>query len=212
MKHSFVVIIYDKIYKNEGIKHMNNLKFPSNFLWGGAVAANQCEGECLTDGKKPNVTDTVVGIMSSGKDIGIRYDQTNKQWNMELDPNKVYLSHDGIDFYHHYKDDLAYMSQMGFKAFRTSISWARIFPDGDEDTPNEQGLKFYDDLFDEIIKNGMEPVITMSHFEMPLTLATKYGGWLNEKLIDFWCNYAKVIFNRYKGKVKYWITFNEINQ
>ena len=190
---------------------MNNLKFPSNFLWGGAVAANQCEGAWLTDGKKPNVTDTVVGIMSSGKDIGIRYDQDNKQWKMQLDPNKVYLSHDAIDFYHHYKDDLAYMSQMGFKAFRTSISWARIFPDGDDDTPNEQGLKFYDDLFDEIIKNGMEPVITMSHFEMPLTLATKYGGWLNEKLIDFWCNYAKVIFNRYKGKVKYWLTFNEIN-
>ena len=191
---------------------MNKLEFPKNFLWGGAVAANQCEGAWLEDGKAPNVTDTVVGIMSSGKNIGIKYNQEKKEWEMNLDNNKVYLSHDGIDFYHRYKEDLSYMAGMGMKAFRTSISWARIFPNGDETEPNEAGLKFYDDLIDEIIKNGMEPVITMSHFEMPLHLALKYGGWMNEKLIDFWCRYAEFIINRYKGKLKYCLKFNEINK
>lgn len=190
---------------------MSKLKFPENFLWGGAVAANQCEGAWLEDGKAPNVTDTVVGILSKGKDIGIKYNTEKKEWEMALDNSKTYLSHDGIDFYHRYKEDLSYMAGMGMKAFRTSISWARIFPNGDEKEPNEAGLKFYDDLFDEMLKKGMEPVITMSHFEMPLNLALKYGGWMNEKLIDFWCRYAEVIFSRYKGKVKYWLTFNEIN-
>ena len=147
-------------------------KFPENFLWGGAVAANQCEGAWLEDGKLPNVTDVLVGIMTGNKDeeIGLTWNKNKQIYEMELDPNKVYLSHEAIDFYHTYKEDLKLMAEMGFKAFRTSISWGRIFPRGDEETPNEAGLKFYDDLFDEMLKLGIEPVITLSHYETPLPL------------------------------------------
>lgn len=185
---------------------MSNKVFPENFLWGGAVAANQCEGAYLEDGKKLNCTDVLVGIMNKPD---LKWN--GEKWEFEKVPGKAYLSHEAIDFYHRYKEDLAYMQEMGFKAFRTSISWGRIFPNGDESEPNEAGLKFYDDLFDEMIKRGMEPVITMSHYEMPLHLLTEYGGWLNPKMVDFWMNYAKTIFERYKDKVKYWMTFNEVN-
>lgn len=184
------------------------MSFPKDFLWGGAVAANQLEGAYLEDGKQLNVTDVMVGIVNQPD---LKFDDEKGKWVPDFKDDKVYLSHDGIDFYHRYKEDLAYMAQMGFKAFRTSISWGRIFPNGDEAEPNEEGLKFYDDLFDEMIRLGMEPVITLSHYETPLHLLTEYGGWLNEKLIDFWMNYVRVVFNRYKGKVKYWMTFNEIN-
>ena len=184
------------------------MSFPKDFLWGGAVAANQLEGAYLEDGKQLNVTDVMVGIISNPD---LKYDEQTNKWVPDFKEDKVYLSHDGIDFYHRYKEDLAHMAQMGFKAFRTSISWGRIFPNGDELEPNEAGLQFYDDLFDEMIRLGMEPVITLSHYETPLHLLTEYGGWLNEKLIEYWMNYVKVVFNRYKGKVKYWMTFNEIN-
>ncbi len=130
---------------------------------------------------------------------------------MKLDPNKVYLSHEGIDFYHRYKEDLEQIAGMGFNAFRTSIAWGRIYPNGDETEPNEAGLKFYDDLFDEMLRLGMEPVITLSHYETPLHLFTEYGGWCSKRMIDFWKNYVTTVFNRYKGKVKYWLTFNEVN-
>ena len=163
----------------------NSVKFPEGFLWGGAVAANQCEGAWLEDGKLPNLTDVMVGIGSDGKTPGLAWDEETGKWKMALKEDKVYLSHEGIDFYHRYKEDLAYMKEMGFKAFRTSISWARIFPKGDEDTPNEKGLEFYDHLIDEIIADGMEPVITLSHYETPLYLVTEYGGWTNRKLIGF---------------------------
>lgn len=182
--------------------------FSQQFLWGGAVAANQLEGAYLTDGKKLNVTDVMVGLINTPD---LKWNHETQKWEPDFKKDKVYLSHDGIDFYHRYKEDLALMAEMGFKAFRTSISWGRIFPNGDETTPNEAGLKFYDDLFDEMIRLGMEPVITLSHYETPLHLLTEYGGWLNPKLIDFWMNYVKVVFERYKGKVKYWMTFNEIN-
>ncbi len=181
-------------------------RFPENFLWGGAVAANQIEGAYLEDGKKLNVTDVLVGIMNQPD---LKWNGT--KWEPALNPDKKYLSHEAIDFYHRYHEDLEYMHQMGFKAFRTSISWGRIFPNGDETEPNVAGLKFYDDLFDEMIRLGMEPVITLSHYEMPLHLLTEYGGWLNKKMIDFWMNYVTVVFNRYKGKVKYYMTFNEVN-
>lgn len=185
------------------------MSFPKDFLWGGAVAANQCEGEWLTDGKLPNVTDVVVGIVS--RKPGIKWNEETKKWEMHLDPNKKYLSHDGIDFYHRYKEDLELMAGMGFNCFRTSIAWSRVFPKGDEDKPNEEGLKFYDNLIDTMIELGMEPVITLSHYETPLYLLTEYGGWSHHKLIDFWDNYVTTLFNRYKGKVKYWLTFNEVN-
>ena len=124
---------------------------------------------------------------------------------------RYYPSHEAIDFYHTYKDDLKLMSGMGFNCFRTSISWARIFPNGDESEPNEAGLKFYDDLFNEMLELGMEPVVTISHYETPLHLYDEYGGWENRKLIDFFVRYCEVIFARYKDQVKYWMTFNEIN-
>ena len=185
------------------------MKFPKNFYWGGAIAANQYEGAWDTDGKAPNVTDVLVGIMS--KDPGIKWNEDKKKYEMCLNPDKVYLSHEAVDGYHRYKEDLALMKGMGFNAFRTSIAWGRIFPNGDEEKPNEAGLKFYDNLFDEMNKLGMDPVITLSHYETPLHLITEYGGWSNPKMIDFWCNYVKTVFTRYKGKVKIWLTFNEVN-
>lgn len=178
------------------------------FLWGGAVAANQIEGAYLEDGKKLNVTDVMVGI---GNQPDLKWDDNTNKWIPDFKTDKVYLSHEAIDFYHRYESDLQLMSEMGFNAFRTSISWARIFPNGDETEPNEKGLEFYDKLIDKIIALNMEPVITLSHYETPLYLLTEYGGWLNRKMIDYWRNYVTTVFNRYKGKVKYYLTFNEIN-
>ncbi|GAA0815279.1 glycoside hydrolase family 1 protein [Clostridium tertium] len=176
------------------------MTFPKNFLWGGAIAANQAEGAYNEDGKGLSVAD----ILPVGAD---RF----KNVELEINENKYYPSHEAIDFYHTYKEDIRELSELGMKCFRTSIAWSRIFPNGDDKEPNEKGLEFYDNLFDELLKNGMEPVITISHFETPLNLITKYGGWKNRKLIDFYVNYCTVIFNRYKNKVKYWMTFNEIN-
>ena len=187
----------------------NQIVFPEGFLWGGAVAANQCEGAWLEDGKQPNITDVFRGINSQKP--GLVWDEETGKWKMQLDPEEKYLSHEGIDFYHRYKEDLAYMAEMGFKAFRTSIAWGRIFPNGDEELPNEAGLQFYDDLFDEMLRLGMQPVITLSHYETPLHLLTEYGGWSSRKMIDFWMRYVRAVFERYRGKVIYWMTFNEVN-
>lgn len=185
--------------------------FPKDFLWGGAVAANQCEGAWLEDGKLPNITDVMVGIIHSKNQPDLKWNDENNKWDMDLKENKVYLSHEAIDFYHRYREDLELMSEMGFKAFRTSISWARIFPRGDEEEPNEAGLAFYDDLFDEMLRLNMEPVITLSHYETPLALVSEYGGWSNRKLIGFFEHYVTTVLKRYGKKVKYWLTFNEIN-
>ncbi|MDB2103867.1 family 1 glycosylhydrolase [Clostridium paraputrificum] len=176
------------------------MTFPKNFLWGGAIAANQAEGAYNEDGKGLSVAD----ILPVGAD---RF----KNVELEIKEEKYYPSHEAIDFYHTYKEDIKELSEIGMKCFRTSIAWSRIFPNGEDKEPNEKGLEFYDNLFDELLRNGMEPVITISHFETPLNLITKYGGWKNRKLIDFYVNYCNVIFNRYKDKVKYWMTFNEIN-
>ena len=176
------------------------MTFPKNFLWGGAIAANQAEGAYNEDGKGLSVAD----ILPVGAD---RF----KNVELEIKEEKYYPSHEAIDFYHTYKEDIKELSEIGMKCFRTSIAWSRIFPNGEDKEPNEKGLEFYDNLFDELLRNGMEPVITISHFETPLNLITKYGGWKNRKLIDFYVNYCTVIFNRYKNKVKYWMTFNEIN-
>jgi 6-phospho-beta-glucosidase len=171
-------------------------KFPKDFLWGGAVAANQCEGAYNEDGKGLSIQD----IMPQG----IKGPTTE-----EPTPDNMKLV--GIDFYHRYKEDIQLLAGMGFKVFRTSIAWTRIFPKGDEQEPNEKGLQFYDDLFDECKKYGIEPLVTISHYETPLHLAKEYDGWRNRKLIGFYENYVRTIFTRYKDKVKYWLTFNEIN-
>ncbi len=173
--------------------------FPNDFLWGGAIAANQAEGAWDEDGKGPSIADVVRGGIASGKHDAM------------IDPNLYYASHQAVDFYHHYKEDVALFAEMGFKCFRTSIAWSRIFPRGDETTPNEAGLQFYDNLFDELLKYGIEPVITLSHYETPLALYQEYGGWKNRQLIDFFTRYCETVFRRYQGKVKYWMTFNELN-
>jgi 6-phospho-beta-glucosidase len=176
--------------------------FPKDFLWGGAISANQCEGAYNEDGKGLCTADTLVyGTLAERlRDI-----------SPEIREDKIYPSHEAIDFYHRYKDDVKLFAEMGFKALRTSIAWSRIFPNGDDAFPNEKGLKFYDDLFDELLKYGIEPVITLSHYELPLHLLTEYGAWSDRRLIGFFEKYARVVFERYRGKVKYWMTFNEIN-
>jgi 6-phospho-beta-glucosidase len=173
-----------------------NIEFQDGFLWGGAVAANQCEGAYLEDGKGLSVQDVLPKGLS-----GARTEEPTED-NMKLI---------GIDFYHRYKEDIKLLAEMGFKVFRTSIAWSRIFPNGDESVPNEKGLQFYDYLFDECHKYGIEPLVTISHYETPLGLAKKYDGWRSRKLIGFYENYVRIIFERYKDKVKYWLTFNEIN-
>ena len=170
--------------------------FPENFLWGGAVAANQCEGAYLEDGKGLSVQDVMPH--------GIRGDRTKE-------PTEDNMKLIGIDFYHRYQEDIRLFAEMGFRVFRTSIAWSRIFPRGDEEEPNEAGLAFYDRLFDECHKYGIEPLVTISHYETPLYLAEHYNGWTNRKLIGFYERYVRVLFECYKGKVKYWLTFNEIN-
>ena len=172
-----------------------------DFLWGGALAAHQFEGGVLNTSKGYSVAD----VMTAGAH-GVPREITDG-----VVEGKYYPNHVGIDFYGHYKEDIAMFADMGFKCFRTSIAWTRIFPLGDEEEPNEEGLQFYDDVFDELLKYGIEPVITLSHFEMPYHLAKEYGGFMNRKTIDFFVKFAEVCFKRYKNKVKYWMTFNEIN-
>ena len=175
--------------------------FRKDFLWGGAVAAHQLEGAYDRDGKGLSIMDVV-----TGGDVN-----TRRRITGEILKGENYPNHEAIDFYDYYKEDIRLFAEMGFKCFRTSIAWTRIFPNGDEEQPNEAGLKFYDDMFDECLKYGIEPVITLSHFEMPLHLVQEYGGWRNRKLIDFFVKFAVTCFERYKDKVKYWMTFNEIN-
>ncbi|MED4227284.1 6-phospho-beta-glucosidase [Neobacillus cucumis] len=185
---------------------MMNRKFPEGFLWGGATAANQLEGAYQEGGKGLNLADVLPG----GK---VRLELLMKPgFNYEIDESKYhYPNHEGIDFYHRYKEDIALFAEMGFKVYRMSIAWSRIFPRGDEETPNEEGLAFYDRVFDELHKHGIEPVVTISHYETPLHLIKEYGAWKNRKLIGFFERYVRTIFDRYKNKVKYWMTFNEIN-
>lgn len=185
---------------------MSQTVFPENFLWGGATAANQLEGAYLADGKGLSVADAMPG----GK---IRFEVLGSpEFDWTIDEEKyVYPNHKGISYYEHFKEDIALFAEMGFKCYRFSIAWSRIFPQGDELEPNEAGLKFYDQVIDECLKHGIEPVITISHYEMPLNLAKKYGGWKNRELIAFYERYAKVVLTRFHSKVKYWMTFNEIN-
>lgn len=172
-----------------------------DFLWGGAVAAHQAEGGWQEGGKGLSIAD----VMTAGGN-GIPRRITDG-----VQPGEVYPNHEAVDFYHHYKEDIALLAEMGFKSFRTSIAWPRIYPNGDDAEPNEEGLKFYDSLFDEMHKYNIEPIITLQHFEMPYALAKKYNGFMDHRTIDFFERFARTCFNRYKGKVKYWMTINEIN-
>lgn len=176
-----------------------------DFLWGGATAANQCEGGWKADGRGPAIVDVIphgknrMPIMQGLMDY------------KELPDNSNYPGRQAIDMYGHYKEDIALFAEMGFKCYRFSFSWSRIFPTGEEKEPNEAGLKFYEDFIDELLKYHIEPVVTMCHFDIPLALVEKYGSWKNRKIIQLFVKYCKVILNRFKDKVRYWITFNEIN-
>ncbi|WP_428866029.1 6-phospho-beta-glucosidase [Clostridium sediminicola] len=183
----------------------NKLGFPENFLWGGALAANQCEGAYKEGGKGL----TNIDLCPTGKN---RFKvMLGNPESLKLVDGEFYPSHEGIDFYHRFREDIALFGEMGFKCLRISIAWARIFPNGDDETPNEEGLKFYDELFDEMLKYDIQPVVTICHFDIPVALIENYGGWRSRKLAKFYERYTKTIFARYKNKVKYWMTINEIN-
>ena len=178
---------------------------PKDFLWGGAIAANQVEGGYNEDGRGLANMD----VVPNGKNR-FQYMFGNVQ-DLSFKEDEKYPVLNGIDFYHRYKEDIALFAEMGFKVFRLSIAWTRIFPTGMENEPNEAGLAFYDKVFDECLKYGIEPLVTISHYEMPYALIEKYNGWEARECIDYFLNYCKAIFERYQGKVKYWLTFNEIN-
>ncbi|EAC5398413.1 6-phospho-beta-glucosidase, partial [Listeria monocytogenes] len=167
-----------------------------NFLWGGAISAHQVEGAWQEGGKGISIAD----VMTAGTK-----DRPRKITNTIL-PEEYYPNHEGIDFYHRYPEDIKLFAEMGFKALRISISWTRIFPLGDEQLPNEEGLYFYDQVFDEMQKYGIEPVVTLSHFEMPYHLVETYGAWRNRKMIGFFERFAQTVMERYKEKVRYWLT------
>ncbi|MBK1812469.1 6-phospho-beta-glucosidase [Clostridium sp. YIM B02505] len=177
------------------------MKMKEGFLWGGATAANQFEGGWNKGGKGPSTADMMTGGTHTSP----------RRITPILEEGTYYPSHEAIDFYGHYKEDIKMFGDMGFKTFRMSINWTRIFPNGDELEPNEEGLKFYDDVFDELKKNGIEPLVTISHYETPFGLTQKYNGWAGREVIECYVRYCETIFKRYKDKVKYWLTFNEIN-
>ena len=202
--------------------------FPDTFLWGGATAANQFEGGWDEGGKGPNTADVITaGSHTVPRLVTWKNPETGETGTtgtgyasaMAFPDGAVpavvdgvyYPSHEACDFYHRYAEDIELMAEMGFKTFRMSMSWARIFPQGDDLEPNEEGLAFYDRVFDKLLEHGIEPLVTLSHYETPLNLAVRYGGWKNRALIDLFERYAACVFERYKGKVKYWLTFNEIN-
>ncbi|WP_426432857.1 glycoside hydrolase family 1 protein [Staphylococcus xylosus] len=176
------------------------MSFPKSFMWGGATAANQCEGAYNKDGKGLSTAD----VMTSAK-----YGHS-REITQTIDETKHYPSHHGVNHYERYEEDIKLFAEMGFECYRMSIAWSRIFPNGDDAEPNEVGLKFYDNIFDLCLKYNIEPIVTLSHFETPLGLQ-KYGSWLSREVVDYFMNYCETVFKRYQGKVKYWITFNEIN-
>ena len=200
------------------------MSFPKGFLWGGATAANQCEGAWNVDGRGPAKTDvttggsvnaprmiTYVDAQGVGHASGDRHFELPEGAHYAVLDDYLYPNHEGIDFYHHYKEDIALFAEMGFKVFRMSISWSRLYPKGDEETPNPKGVEFYRNVFLELKKYNIEPLVTIWHFDTPLYLEEYYGGWNNRQLIEFYDRFAKTCFTEYKGLVKYWLTFNEIN-
>ena len=201
--------------------------FSKNFLWGGATAAHQFEGAYNEDGKGLSTADVVTNgdgrnniqrrVTFKTKDgqvssqVVFPYDDIPDGSVLQCLENEYYPTHEAVDHYHHYQEDIALMAKMGFKCYRLSINWTRIFPNGDDEIPNEKGLMFYDNVFDECLKYEIEPVVTIFHFETPLHLANKFGGWVDRRCVDYYVKYCKTIFTRYRNKVKYWMTFNEIN-
>lgn len=196
--------------------------FPKNFLWGGATAANQYEGGYLSGGKEPSTLDAITGGSHTEprritfKTQDGQLESVTREHRLPegavgyIDPDLYYPSHVATDFYHHYKEDIALFAEMGFKCFRLSINWSRICPKGTDEV-NEEGLAFYDAVFDELKKHNIEPVVTINHFDIPMYLADNLDGWSNRKVIDYFLFFCETIFKRYKNKVKYWMTFNEIN-
>ncbi|WP_086314259.1 6-phospho-beta-glucosidase [Enterococcus sp. 7F3_DIV0205] len=181
------------------------MAFRKDFLWGGATAANQCEGGYNEGGRGLANVD----LAPVGPD---RFPViTGEKKMFAFDDEHFYPAQNAIDMYHRYKEDIALFGEMGFKTYRLSIAWSRIFPLGDETEPNEEGLKFYEDLFKECRKHNIEPLVTITHFDCPMHLVEKYGAWRSREMVGFYENLCNVIFNRYKGLVKYWLTFNEIN-
>lgn len=176
-----------------------------DFLWGGATAANQCEGGWQEGGRGTALVDVIpygenrMSVMEGHMDY------------RELPDDSVYPGREAVDLYGHYKEDIALFAEMGFKCYRFSFSWSRIFPTGEETKPSEEGLKFYESLIDELLRYGIEPVVTICHFDIPLSLVEKYGSWRSRKVIDFYLKYCDAVFRYFKDKVRYWITFNEIN-
>lgn len=197
--------------------------FKKDFLWGGATAANQYEGGYLEGGRGLATSDVMTdGDMKTPRVVTYktsdgklhktsRFKELPENIEGYIDEKEYYPSHVATDFYHHYKEDISLMAEMGFKCFRMSISWSRIFPKGNEKEPNEEGLKFYDEVFDECLKYGIEPVVTLCHFDIPLYLADNMDGWKDRRVVEYFTTYAEAVFKRYSKKVKYWMTFNEIN-
>lgn len=177
------------------------MSFPKNFLWGGATAANQIEGGWQEGRKGPSCADMCTG---GSRDV-------SKKITPVPDPNAIYPSHEAVGHYYRYKEDIALLAEMGFKVYRFSIAWSRIYPIGMDEVPNEEGLRFYDGLIDECMKYGIEPLVTISHYEIPFALTRKYNGWTSREMIEIYLKYCRTLFNRYRGKVHYWLTFNEIN-
>ncbi|GAA0380993.1 glycoside hydrolase family 1 protein [Paenibacillus motobuensis] len=192
---------------------MKNMKgFPQNFLWGGAIAANQIEGAWNEDGKSIGLSDLFIYRPEADKSKLHSANMTQAEVDFAVnDKDGYYPKRHGIDFYHSYKDDLKYLKEMGFKTLRFSINWARIFPNVEDYTPNKKGLEFYDNFIDEVIKNGMEPIVTILHYEIPLYITEKYQGWKHKDVIDLYEKYGQTLLERYHGKVKYWIAINQIN-
>ena len=196
-----------------------------DFLWGGSTAANQIEGAYLEDGKLPSISDVMTaGTAQKPRQVTWYNKKTHEKGScnaanvripegasLKVLGDNYYPSHEAIDFYHNYKEDIKLLAGMGFKTFRLSINWSRVFPKGDEEKPNEAGLRFYDCVFEECKKYNIKPLVTLAHYETPLYLVNHYGGWKNRKLIDFYVNYASTVIDRYKNIVKYYLTFNEIN-
>lgn len=204
---------------------MSKKTFPKEFLWGGSAAANQCEGAYDKDGKKLSTADVLTEV-ESGNLRNLTYRRSDgttgeicafmlEDFPEDAFPDTIegvfYPNHTGNDFYHHYKEDIALFAEMGFKCYRMSIAWTRIFPHGDDPVPNEKGLEFYDQVIEELLKYHIEPVITLSHYEVPLELTKKWNSWVDRRTIACFERFCRTLFERYKDKVKYWITFNEIN-
>lgn len=177
------------------------MELKENFLWGGSIAAHQCEGAWNKDGKGIGIMD----LVTKGS-----Y-ETPRRIDKILQKDTIYPSHEAIDFYHRYPEDIALLAEMGFKALRISIDWSRIYPNGDDSEPNKLGISFYQKLVNELIKHKIEPIVTLYHFEMPINVVKKYGSWENRQTMELYLTFCRTMFEALKGKVKYWVTFNEMN-